>query len=124
MSNRGGGFDPKVYYPYFNFAAVSDSHPLTEEEKLIRKGRETFNFVCADCHQSTGLGLAGQFPPLAGSEWVLGEGPNRIIRIVLNGVQGPIEVKGQAFNNAMPAQKDILKDDQIAAVLTFIRNQW
>ena len=71
-----------------------------------------------------GQGSPGLNPPLAGSEWVLAEGPNRIIRIVLHGLQGPIEVKGQSFNAAMLAWRDILTDEDIANVLSFIRNEW
>ena len=63
------------------------------------------------------------FPPLAGSEWVNGD-PNRATRIILNGLQGPIEVKGHTYTSVMPAQGAILKDDQIAAVLNYIRNSW
>ena len=124
LSNRGGGFDSKVYYPFISIVQVDEAHPITEEEKFRRMGKQVYGQVCLACHQGTGLGAPGQFPPLAGSEWVLTEGPNRIIRIVLHGIQGPINVKGQAFNNAMPSQKDVLKDDQIAAVLTYVRSEW
>jgi len=124
MNNRGGEFDPRVYYPFVNLAAVADAHPRGADEELLRKGRTVYGNVCLPCHQATGMGQAGTFPPLAGSEWVLGEGPERIIRIVLNGLSGPIDVKGAQFNNAMPPWKDVLKDDEVAAVLTFVRTQW
>jgi len=52
-----------------------------------------FKESCALCHQTTGLGKEGQFPPLAGSDWLLASGPNRIGRIVLNGLTGPIRVE-------------------------------
>jgi mono/diheme cytochrome c family protein len=124
LSNRGGEFNQLVYYPFTSIREVDDSHPQTPEQLLRRKGKQVYDRVCLACHQATGQGAAGQFPPLAGSEWVLGEGPNRIIRIVLDGVQGPITVSGNAFNNAMPPWKDVLKDDEIAAVLTFVRSEW
>jgi mono/diheme cytochrome c family protein len=92
--------------------------------KVAREGAIVFNSQCSPCHQADGNGLPNQFPPLAGSEWVLAEGPNRIIRIVLNGAQGPIKVKGMDFNGAMNAFKDGLDDKQIAAVLTYVRNSW
>ena len=72
----------------------------------------------------TGLGAAVEFPPLAGSEWVLEPGPNRIIRIVLNGFGGPVTVKGQSFQNTMVPFRDILNDTQIAQVLMYIRSEW
>lgn len=63
------------------------------------------------------------FPPLAGSEWVAGK-DTTLAAIVLHGVNGPISVKGQAFNGAMPSFKGQLDDAQLAAVLTYLRSQW
>jgi len=75
------------------------------------------------CHQPTGLGLPGAYPPLAGSEWA--QGPDeRVIRIVLDGLSGPITVKGGQFNNSMPAFGPLLRDEQIADVLTYVRSEW
>jgi mono/diheme cytochrome c family protein len=86
-------------------------------------GRRLFESVCARCHQPDGQGVAGQYPPLVGSEWVLAPGPARLIRIVLDGLQGPITVKGVAYNNNMTPHRDALTDAQIAAVLTYLRTQ-
>jgi mono/diheme cytochrome c family protein len=66
------------------------------------------------------LGAPGQFPPLAGSEWVNESEPGRVIRAVLNGLQGPISVHGQNFNNVMVPWNS-LSDEDIAAVITFVR---
>ena len=74
-----------------------------------------------------GLGVAGQFPPLAGSEWVLAQdwhGDNHIVNIVLHGFHGAVTVKGEQFNNVMAPWGKVLKDEQIAAVLTYVRNEW
>jgi mono/diheme cytochrome c family protein len=73
------------------------------------------------CHQPTGKGIPNQFPPLAESDWVAQAGPGRLIRLVLDGVQGPIKVNGVDWNNAMPPWKELLKDEDIAAVLTYVR---
>jgi mono/diheme cytochrome c family protein len=86
-------------------------------------GAAVFSNRCAACHQATGQGLPGAFPPLAGSEFVLGEA-ERVVRIVLHGLSGPVTVKGQAFNGAMPAWADLLSDAEIAAVLTYVRSSW
>jgi mono/diheme cytochrome c family protein len=78
---------------------------------------------CAACHQATGAGLPGVFPPLAGSEWV--SGPERVLAaLVLHGASGPLTVKGNAYNGAMPAFKEQLSDAEIAALLTHVRSQW
>ena len=78
--------------------------------------------VCAGCHQATGLGLPGAFPPLAGSE-IATAAPEIPIRIVLLGLQGPLTVKGKRFNGTMPAWGSF-SDADIAATLTYVRSQW
>jgi mono/diheme cytochrome c family protein len=80
--------------------------------------------VCFACHQANGLGLPGAFPPLAGSSIVTEADTGKIIRIVLHGLQGPIEVKGVKFNSLMPAQGAQLNDKEIADALTYVRNAW
>ena len=119
---RGGGFHPQVYEPYRSIEEVATLQPKTAGGEVFAKGRRVFQIYCLVCHQASGLGTPGQFPPLAGSEWALAQSPNRIIRLVLNGGQGPIEVKGQVYSAAaMPPWKDLLKDEDIAAVLTYVR---
>jgi mono/diheme cytochrome c family protein len=86
-------------------------------------GAALFASLCVACHQASGAGLPGVFPPLAGSEWVAGK-DTTAAAILLHGVTGPVQVKGTTYNGAMPAFKDQLNDAQIAAVLTHIRSQW
>lgn len=85
-------------------------------------GKQLFGAKCAACHQASGLGVAGVFPPLAGAEWVLG-GEKVLISILLHGIQGEIEVKGNKYNGAMPAFAT-LTDAEIAGVLSYIRSDW
>ena len=86
-------------------------------------GAALFASACVACHQATGAGLPGVFPPLAGSEWVSGK-ETTMAAIVLYGVAGPITVKGSSYAGAMPAFKDQFTDEQLAAVLTHVRSQW
>ncbi|MBV8125017.1 MAG: cytochrome c [Burkholderiaceae bacterium] len=86
-------------------------------------GAAIFASRCVACHQATGQGLPGVFPPLAGSEWVQGK-DSTVAAILLHGINGAITVKGTSYNGAMPAFKDQLSDDQIAAVLSHVRSQW
>ena len=82
--------------------------------------------MCFTCHQANGEGLAGQFPPLAGSDWVLGD-KDRLIKISMYGLMGEIEVNGIKYNNVMAPPgipPGSLTDEQIANVLTYIRNDW
>jgi mono/diheme cytochrome c family protein len=85
-------------------------------------GHQLFSKYCLSCHQADGAGVRNMFPPLAGNEKITGPS-NDLIRIVLFGLEGPIEVNGRAYNQVMPAQ-DYLNDKQIADVLTYIRNTW
>jgi len=120
LENHGGGFSGQVYSPYVNYAALdADQPPHVVDPKVM--GAKIFSGSCAACHQANGMGLPGQFPPLAGSDWVNAKGPSRIIRAVLNGLTGPIKVKGQDFSNTM-VPWNAMNDEQIAAVLTFVRS--
>ncbi len=79
---------------------------------------------CLTCHQSDGKGLAAAgFPPLVGTKWVLGD-EERLIKVVLNGLLGPMEVQGQSYPGQVPMTgfKKLLNDKEIAAVLTYVRN--
>jgi mono/diheme cytochrome c family protein len=122
LDDNGGGFHPLVFNHGEHFADLEVRVPRVEEDPMVAQGRKVYTTYCVACHQPTGKGLPGQFPPLAGSDWVNGLGPNRQIRIVLNGVQGPITVLGQQFNNTMLPWRDQLSDADIAAVLTFVRS--
>ena len=87
----------------------------------MKLGREVFN-SCMQCHQETGLGVPGSYPPLAGSEYVLGD-KRRLAAILLNGISGELVVKGMTYNSAMPPWAT-LDDEEIAAVITYVRNTW
>lgn len=85
-------------------------------------GKAVYAAQCAACHQATGQGLPGVFPPLAGSEWVTGE-PRVLANILLHGVEGSIEVTGQTYQGSMPAFAQ-LSDAELAAVASHIRSDW
>ncbi|MBM3759447.1 MAG: cytochrome c [Acidobacteria bacterium] len=85
-------------------------------------GAEVYN-ACTQCHQADGKGLAGQFPPLAASEYVTGD-ERRFAAILLNGINGDFVVNGQKYNSQMPAWKDNYNDEEIAAVMTYVRNSF
>jgi mono/diheme cytochrome c family protein len=93
--------------------------PAAREDPMVL-GKRLFVGNCASCHQATGVGVAGQYPPLASSDWVKGN-PARLKRIVLHGLEGEITVNGTIYNNAMTPFGQKLSDKQIAAILTYIR---
>lgn len=121
LDQRAGGFHPSVYGPYRGYDQLEALLPKSEGDALFAKGQGIYATYCSVCHQSTGQGLPGQFPPLAESDWVNTPGSARLIRLVLNGIQGPITVNGQAFNGAMPPWRDLLTDEAVASVLTYVR---
>ncbi|MEO7599185.1 MAG: cytochrome c [Opitutus sp.] len=93
-------------------------------------GKRNYEQVCSTCHQLNGQGVAGIYPPLAGSEWAVGS-PDRVIRILLHGLKGPLTVEGKEYGQAaMPAFGQVAgsgynwNDDRIAAVLTYVRQEW
>lgn len=89
----------------------------------VADGAALYAARCAACHQATGTGVPGAFPPLAGSEWVAGDA-KRLAALVLHGMTGPITVKGATYNGAMPAFGAQLDDAEVAAVLTHVRSKW
>jgi glucose/arabinose dehydrogenase/mono/diheme cytochrome c family protein len=93
---------------------------LDKDEAVV--GAKVFNIYCATCHQQDGKGASGRFPPLAGTDWVTGD-KDRLIRILLNGMDGSITVNGENYVNAMP-QHSFLSDDEMAIVLTYIRQSF
>jgi len=93
----------------------------------LDRGKVVYMQVCFACHQPTGLGLPGMFPPLAGSDWAATKKPDRMIRMVLHGVTGPININGKPFTTPapmMPPQGAALSDTQIADVLTYVRSEY
>lgn len=123
VDDRGSAFSRTVYGPWKSESDFAKLIP--PKDPVFEMGKAVFLASCAICHQNTGLGSAGQqVPPLVESEWVLAEGPNRIIRIVLHGLGGPIKVKDADFGATQMSAFGIpggLDNKQIAAVLTFIR---
>jgi len=91
-------------------------------EKAQVSGATIYTSKCSVCHQANGQGMPGVFPPLVKSEYVLGD-PTIPVRIVLHGMQGPVEVLGQTYHGAMPAWANQLNDDEIAAVVSYVRNE-
>ena len=93
---------------------------LDKEE--LSGGEKVYSFYCGTCHQRNGQGASGRFPPLAKASYVTGD-KNLLISIVLKGMEGPIEVNGEQYNGTMP-QHSFLGDEEIANVLTYIRENF
>ena len=88
----------------------------------VARGKEVYTQVCLSCHQVDGGGVPNMIPPLIKTKYVIGD-KKQLINIVLNGLQGDVEVNGDFYHNVMPPQST-LTDQQIADVLTFVRNSF
>ncbi|WP_439583968.1 PVC-type heme-binding CxxCH protein [Dyadobacter bucti] len=99
-----------------------------KELELFNLGKEVYakEGYCTTCHQPDGKGLsASGFPPLTGTNWVSGS-DERLIKVVLKGLLGPIEVQGQKYAGQVPMTPfgGLLNDKEVAAVLTYVRNSF
>jgi len=127
-----GGYDLNSQFAMTNYApedrpavegagVQEDTRPWIDQ--WMDGGKRAYA-VCAACHQPNGQGVAGQFPPLAGSEWVTGS-TERLAMVLYCGLTGPIRVKGVTLTGqAMPAQAGAMTDKQVAQVMTYIRRSW
>ncbi|MBL8615408.1 MAG: nitrite reductase, copper-containing [Deltaproteobacteria bacterium] len=101
--------------------AATAAGALTLDQQ-IAAGERLFAGTCSTCHQADGKGLAGVFPPLAGSDWLMADA-RRSVGVVLNGLSGPVTVNDQPYNSVMPPMSQ-LNDDEVAHILTYVRNSW
>ncbi len=118
------GFSYLLEHKGDDLALAGDARsPLTSTAPVARSGAALYQATCAACHQPTGTGVPGAFPPLVGSPWLL-EDPETPVRIVLLGVQGKLEVAGHTYDGAMPSFGKQLGDGEIARILTHARSAW
>lgn len=106
----------------FPIAAGDRRTPVVEPSLDEIDGAQVYAANCVACHQGNGGGVAGVFPPLAGSRWVLGP-EDRLVQIMLYGINGPIEVLGTPYQGVMPAFAR-LSDAELAAVTSHVRSSW
>ena len=90
--------------------------------ELMAKGEGVYLGNCAACHQPTGVGLAGAFPPLAGSDFLQGNRQD-VLAAALFGLQGPITVNGVEYNGVMPSLGH-LTDEDLAAAVSYVFGSW
>jgi mono/diheme cytochrome c family protein len=124
FDKHSGWFDKQVYAPYSDGTMLDAYQPKSGAAAALAQGKKVYDQVCGVCHGVDGLGKPGQAPPLAGSEWVIAQGHNRLAHIPLMGLNGPIQVAGKDWNMNMAAMGAALSDADLAAVLTYIRGSW
>ena len=122
-----GGFNGASVLPGYTPEPPKTEGAAVEDDPRaawLKAGKKKFT-NCASCHALNGLGKPGVYPPLKGSEWVTG-GTERLAALILYGLVGPITVSGQSYSGQekMPAHKDSFSSEQIAQVMSYIRNNW
>ncbi len=116
-----GDFDGFVFDETVRPSEAEPAEPV--EFDPFRAGERFYRRNCVACHQADGQGVPGTFPPLVDTDWVEGD-KERLIKVVLHGLVGPIEVRGNTYDGVMPGFRGS-RDRDIAAVLTWIRtNEW
>lgn len=114
------------------FACSSDNREVPKMKPIMTQksaeapkdhpGKLVYFQFCMACHMANGEGVPGLYPPLTQTEMVLGD-KSKLIDIVINGMEGAIEVKGEKYNNIM-AKLDYLQDQQVADVLSYVRTNF
>ena len=123
-SFSGDGLDPMGGAPHAMKQGPGGATAAAAELTSPERGKKIFSANCATCHQANGQGVAGQYPPLVGSEYVI-NGSRRPGMILLKGLQGPLKVKGAQYGSAVMQPWDkTLNDQKIADVITYIRSEW
>jgi mono/diheme cytochrome c family protein len=113
-----GDFSPDPWLQSSKPVATTGAAP----EEVEVDGAQIYTSRCANCHQANGEGVSGAFPPLNQAQWVT-DNKGQIIRILLHGMIGEVEVRGNVYNGNMPAWGQ-LSDAEIAAVITHVRQSW
>ncbi len=124
FDHHSGWFNRQVYSPYASAEQLAAGQPKSGAAAAAAQGKKVYELVCGICHGTDGLGKPGQAPPLAGSEWVITKGFDRVTRIPLAGLSGPMSVSGKGWNLAMAPMGAALSDTDLASALTYVRNSW
>ena len=93
------------------------------ENDIMKRGEVIYKKACLVCHQADGSGVPMMFPPITESEIIAGS-HEELIKIILDGMSGPVEIKGEKYNSVMPPLKNDLDDQEVADLLTYIRNSF
>ena len=123
LAHSTNGF--RIHPPQEIVKLSDEEMEIQRLERKFESGKKIFSVRCASCHQSNGLGIATQYPPLAGSEWVSAD-PDLIIKVILKGLKGEILVKGEKYGTSAAVNMAAvpIDDREIANVSTYVRQAW
>lgn len=103
---------------------LSASTTAAPDQAAMAKGAKVYKSYCATCHQPAGQGLSTVYPPLAKSDYLTKKSKSDVIRSVVFGLSGKIQVNGKNFNSVMSPLPGNYSNDDVAAVLTYVYNSW
>ncbi len=90
------------------------------DDDILKRGQDVYNRNCLTCHQENGSGVPMMYPPITESDFISGDN-EKLIKLILKGMSGPIEIKTELYNSIMPPQNN-LDDQQISALITYLRS--
>ena len=93
------------------------------DNEYMDRGKKVYDRVCLVCHQSDGSGVPMMYPPVIDSEYISGNTDSLIV-LILEGMSGPVVIKGEEYNSIMPPQKDVLDDQELADLINYLRNSF
>ena len=114
---------PNAKVSRYRWLRGAQARAYTAPQTALSPGEQIYTSKCAACHQNQGQGVPGTFPPLANTDWVTGDS-RRLVEVVLDGLEGEIEVNGATYTGTMAPWRDVLSDDEIAKALSYIRTAW
>ncbi|MCS7302746.1 MAG: cytochrome c [Candidatus Kapabacteria bacterium] len=94
------------------------------DKATMERGAKVYKGYCSTCHQANGQGLSTIYPPLANSDWLKNNPKEKVIEAVVYGMKGPITVNGKKYNGVMNPLPSTYKDEDVAAVITYVYNSW
>lgn len=118
-------FGEFTYQPHQLYISQAENEAPAEEAELsqMELGENIYGRVCSTCHQSNGEGVDGAFPTLVGTDYVTGN-VGRFAGIIVHGLYGEMEVNSDTYNGNMPAWGEEISDEEVAAVMTYVRNSF
>lgn len=112
---------PSIFFWVLFFYAGINSYQLRAQAASIKSGKDTYTTFCQSCHMEDGNGVEGAFPSLVKTGNLSDK--NRLVKIIVQGMRGPIQVKGVKYDAEM-AGNSSLSDKEVADVINYIRNSW
>lgn len=101
----------------------TEKESATSGQEFMESGKKVYDRVCLVCHQTDGSGVPNMYPPIIESDYIMGN-TDSLIHIILDGMKGPVIVKGEEYNSIMPPQKGVLDDQEVADLINYLRNSF